>query len=211
MNGFPYSKEDSIAFPDHVPKVLPNLIQFVLKYAHRPLKLEKGLSICGRICIRHNRKSSAERIRVLRQQIRTINQRIALVRHKKDLLHELISEDSRRLLLINRYLNILQKRVTLKQIQLRSARRLHRVLVSSQGHSLHQHQVAAILDRFEIQQAKLQRLYQNDFVEDEEEGVLEEWEEMMEEEERDTEEKEAGDKEEGSVADKEETSGKDEL
>ncbi len=90
-----------------------------------------------------------------------------MVQQVKQLEEEGVAEAAR-LVLIEQYTKVLQRRITNKQLQLVSARHLHSVLMSSQGHFIKHHKVIAILNRYQQQHDRLDRLYGNSDKEEEE-------------------------------------------
>lgn len=81
INNVIFRKDESRSYPDHLPKTLPYLLQFVMTYATWLLKLETGLSICGHSCIQQNIVTAAKKVQELRDQLHWLQQRTAQVQH----------------------------------------------------------------------------------------------------------------------------------
>ena len=160
-----FRKEDSVAFPEHLPKTLPHLISFVLRYATQTLRLETGVTICNRRCIQNNRVAASNQVQQLSKELHDLKGQIEdlqyyfdlefdldklgeLLRGSKSTLRDQLSsvEPSRADLVIA-YISACFTRIQETQIQLDGARDLYNTLVTTRGHFIELHRLTALQNK----------------------------------------------------------------
>ncbi len=161
-----YRKDDSVAFPDNLAKTLPNLIQFVLHYASNSLKLQTGLGICSRSCIKNNLDRTPSTVQFLRHDIQRLKLRIKKISHSLDILQQRLStakDDSQiasKMKAVSQYITVVKGRLKRREIQLNSALRLHSVLFTSHSPFIEKHKLSAIVRRFQEHQGQIKEIKQ---------------------------------------------------
>ena len=153
-------KTESVSFPDHLAKTLPNLLQFILRYATPELRLQTSLSICSRTCIHNNLQSSSQRIQELHIEIHNISKHLSDLNQKLESLQQGgVEEDSdlehtkpvhkAKVDLIKDHTYLLLGQLRRRQLQLGSARHLHQALLTSQGLFIDKHKLTGIIKQHE--------------------------------------------------------------
>ena len=163
-----YRKSESITFPDHLYKTLPNLIYFILEYSSTTLRLHTGLSICSQACITANIGSTVRRIHSLNHSLsKLVKLKHALQRKIQVYTDRLDARGSAKnmLKILQWYKDVLAKRISLKHLQLNEARHLHKVLLSTQGPFIEKHKLSTILTRYTAYSRRYAHL-ENDRLED---------------------------------------------
>lgn len=158
-NFFFSRKAESVTFPDHLHKTLPNLVQFILRYGTGALKLETGLSICSKSCIQSNMGSTAATIFQLRSNVQKWTQQVKRTEERLDFYRTLSASESDNTKLsvygvrvewLQWYQSVLQKRICVTRLQEKNARLLHRVLFTTRGSHIERHKLTTILNRYQI-------------------------------------------------------------
>jgi len=161
-----HRKSESVTFPDHLYKTLPNLIYFILQHSSTTLRLHTGLSICSRACITANIASTVRRIHSLNQALsKLVKAKHTLQRKIKLFATELDLRDLTRntLRILQWYKNVLTKRIWVKHLQLNESRHLHKVLFSTSGQFIEQHKLSAILMRYTAYSRRYLHMEEGDF------------------------------------------------
>lgn len=136
-----YSKSDSVLFPPHQPKTLPNLVRFVLRSSSNSLILDSSLNVCSRDCISTTRNLSAVRMEALFHEMESTSLEISsALSHRRRLeveIGELASTGSERLESLENKLKhvlslerLLGKKLFELRLRLNSVQYLHGVLQS---------------------------------------------------------------------------------
>ena len=138
-------------FPDHLYKTLPNLIYFVLQHSSMTLRLHTGLSICSRACIMANLASTVQRIHSLHRALSVLVKSREMLQRKIRLYTDRTMPEElpgNTISVLEWYKNVLAKRIWIKHLQLKEARHLHNVLLSTSGPYIERHKLSAILKRY---------------------------------------------------------------
>lgn len=133
-----YSKSDSVLFPPHLPKTLPNLVRFVLRSSSNLLILDSSLNVCSRDCISTTRNLSAVRMEALFHEMESTSLEISsALSHRRQLEVEMASAGSERLESLENKLKhalslerLLGRKLFELRLQLNSVQYLHGVLQS---------------------------------------------------------------------------------
>ncbi|XP_064639804.1 thioredoxin domain-containing protein 11-like [Lineus longissimus] len=149
-------KAESATFPSHLPKTLPNLIQFVLHYATKKLKIHTAFSICGRSCIESNLHLTATRLKDLTEEISYVSKRRRKIRHilTTESAYFTLSESQEDEVFTNRqkalhkYLLLLQRRFVRKTAELNAAKKLRQVLLETDGSFIEQHKLVKVMRKY---------------------------------------------------------------
>ncbi|XP_013398415.1 thioredoxin domain-containing protein 11 [Lingula anatina] len=170
-------KEDSVHFPDHLAKSVPNLINFVLQHASKSLKVRAALELCSGSCIQSNKHNTAEAIKTLQREVTflssktlKITHRLGQLKHMQTLLkrefdhvtgdqkEELIVKNGtlcNKIGVLEKYLDILKQRRKRKETQSVCAKDLYKVLSTSRSSHLERYRLVSLLTKYELLRQKV--------------------------------------------------------
>lgn len=168
------SKANSVLYPLHEPKTLPNLVKFIFRWSSSSLLLDSSLNICARDCVSTNMNMSAIRIEALSHEIDTTSSEISKVstyreqleKQLKDFVEaefdsaEELPEEITSLLDKIKHAKVheasLRRKLYTAELQLNSAQHLYRILQSSSSeYYLDQNALLSIVRQHMIYKSRL--------------------------------------------------------
>ncbi|CAH1794398.1 unnamed protein product, partial [Owenia fusiformis] len=147
-------KADSVSYPEFLPKTLPNLIKFILKYSTKSLKLQTVLGTCTQPCVQHNKKLVRQRIQNLAQDIEMLNnRRDKFKKHLKTI--DAAQIDDSAIISHQEYISVLHRRIDKRQLQLKNSKNLLKVLYETQDRFMSEKQLHILVENYETYKSKL--------------------------------------------------------
>lgn len=156
-----FRKTESVTFPEHFKKSLPNLIEFVQHYASLPIRLSVSLALCTRHCFDTNLYSATARIADIATHVRRLQRRVAGVKtHLQNFASGSVTPEDTALAgvhadVLHQYLVGLQIRLHRQRQQLAAVRTLYDVLMQSNGDLVTDNKLRAFVENWWTQRAEV--------------------------------------------------------